>query len=121
MHVCEDIICPSPVEVLASAKLKFNHLVHKVGTTAQMICLDKYIYHLGKNGGKDEIPVKQVNLHCTVGPTKKASYVDDFGNTPLPGCSEGKWDRFDNIISPLFVSFISRRQMKINKCHAIFF
>ena len=90
VHVCEDMICPSPVEVLASAKLKFNHLVHKVGTTAQLICLDKYIYHLGKNGGKDEVPVKQVNLHCTVGPTKKASYVDDFGNTPLPGCSEGK-------------------------------
>ena len=61
-----------------------------MGTTAQMICLDGYIYHLGKVDNQDGIPVKQVNLHCTVGPIGKARYVDDFGNTPLSGCSKGK-------------------------------
>ena len=97
-HVCEDKLCPPPVEALASAQLKFNHLVHKVGTTAQMVCLDGSIYHLGKSDYEDGVPVKQVNLHCTVGPDGNTRYVDDFGNTPLPGCSKGKFHSllFDN-------------------------
>ena len=85
--MCEDLVCPTPIEEIPAAKLKFNHLIHKVGTTAQMICLGGYIYHFGNSNG---IPVKQVNIHCTKGPMGKARYVDDFGNTPLPGCNKGR-------------------------------
>ena len=88
-HICEDKLCPSPVDILYSSEIKFNHKVQKVGTTAQMICSKGFIYNLGKSEHDHGISIKQVNLHCTVGPGGKARYVDDFGNNPSPGCSTG--------------------------------
>ena len=87
-------MCPSPVEILGSSEIKFNHGIQKVGTTAQMICSEGFVYNLGKTEYHKGIPVKQVNLHCTVGSDGKAIYVDDFGNSPLPGCSTGKIYKF---------------------------
>ena len=96
-HVCESLICPTPVDEIASAKLRYNHDVHKVGTTAQMICLAGYIYNFARHdervhgGGEEYIPVKQVNLHCTRSSNGgKAIYVDDYGHTPYHGCTKGK-------------------------------
>ena len=88
--MCVDKICASPIVVPLSPRLRFSHDIHKVGTTAQMICSRGSIYHLGKNQhGTDGLPVTKVNLHCTVGTDGVARYVDDFGNSPSPGCSKG--------------------------------
>jgi hypothetical protein len=97
-HICEDKLCPSPAEALGSSKMKFNHGIQKVGTTAQMICSEGFVYNLGKTEYHHGIPIKQVNLHCTVGPDGKARYVDDFGNAPLLGCSTGKSYKLKPII-----------------------
>ena len=89
-HMCVDKLCPSPVGGLLSSRLRFSHDIHKVGTTAQVICSRGSIYHLGKNQhSNDGIPIKKVNLHCTVGSDGVARYIDDFGNAPLTGCSKG--------------------------------
>ena len=70
--------------------MKFNQGIQKVGTTVQMICSEGFVYNLGKTEFNKGIPVKQVNLHCTVGSDGKAIYVDDFGSAPMSGCSTGK-------------------------------
>ena len=92
--------------VLKFAKLKFNHLVNKVGTTAQWICLDGAIYYLTKSNHDDYIPTKQINLHCTVGPDGEARYIDDFGNSPLPGCTKGKPYLTFEIAEPQYYNYI---------------
>ena len=88
--MCVDKICASPIDLPFSPRLRFSHDIHKVGTTAQVICSRGSIYHLGKNQhGNDGLPITKVNLHCTVGPDGIARYIDDFGNAPLTGCSKG--------------------------------
>ena len=89
-HICEEKVCPSPTNLLPSAKLKFNHPEQRIGTSAQIICQDGSVYHLGKTKSSEGIPVKQVNLHCMLGSRGEPRYIDDFGHNPSQGCTKGK-------------------------------
>ena len=88
-HVCEDKLCPSPTDMIQSARQIFNSPEPKIGSSTQMICNDGTIYYLGKTDISEGIPVKQVNLHCVLGSREEPRYIDDFGHTPIDGCTKG--------------------------------